>query len=111
MKMQCPICEKGVLKKGKIKETMFGVYLGEFPAEICSNCNESFTDEKTTRAIEEAAKKKGIWGLGKKTKITKTGNSLAVRIPKEIVNFLKLKKGSEAYIHPEKDKIVIESGG
>lgn len=109
--MQCPICEKGVLKKGKIKETMFGVYLGEFPAEMCSNCKESFTDEKTTRAIEEAAKKKGIWGLGKKTKITKTGNSLAVRIPKEIANFLKLKDGSEAYIHPEKGKIVIEAEG
>ena len=107
--MKCPICEKGNLKKGIIKETMFGVYLGEFPAEICNKCNESFTDEKTTRAIEEIAKKKSIWGLGKKTKITKTGNSLAVRIPKEIANFLKLKEGKEAYIHPEKDKIVIES--
>src|SRR3989338_5394431 len=107
--MKCPVCEKGTLKKGKIKEIMFGLYLGEFPAEICSKCSESFTDEKTTRAIEEAAKKKGVWGLGKKTKITRTGNSLAVRIPKEIVNFLKIKEGKEAYIYPEKDKIVIES--
>ena len=109
IKMKCPICGKGNLEKGKIKETMFGIYLGDFPAEICHKCNESFTDEKTTRAIEEAAKKKGVWGLGKKTKITRTGNSLAVRIPKEIVNFLKIKEGKEAYIYPEKDKIVIES--
>ena len=109
--MKCPVCEKGTLKKGKIKEIMFGLYLGEFPAEICNKCNESFTDEKTTRAIEEAAKKKGIWGLGKKTKITKTGNSLAVRIPKEIANFLKLKEGNDAYIHPDKDKLIIESTG
>jgi len=109
--MKCPVCEKGTLKKGKIKEIMFGVHLGEFPAEICSKCSESFTDEKTTRAIEEAAKKKGIWGLGKKTKITKTGNSLAVRIPKEIANFLKLKEGNDAYIHPDKDKLIIESTG
>jgi len=107
--MKCPVCDKGILKKGKIKETMFGIYLGEFPAEICNKCNESFTDEKTTRAIEDVARKKGIWGLGKKTKITKTGNSLAVRIPKEIADFLKLKEGNEAYIHPEKNKIVIES--
>ena len=105
---KCPICEKGHLKSGKIKETMFGIYLGEFPAEICSNCNESFTDEKTTRAIEDSARKKGVWGLGKKTKITKTGNSLAVRIPKEIANFLKLKEGMDAYIHPDKNRIVIE---
>lgn len=109
--MKCPVCEKGTLKNGKIKEIMFGIYLGEFPAEICSKCNESFTDEKTTRAIEEVAKKKGIWGLGKKTKITKTGNSLAVRIPKEIANFLKLKEGNDAYIHPDKDRLIIESTG
>jgi len=107
--MRCPICQNGILRKGKIKETMFGIYLGEFPAEICSNCNESFTDAETTRVIEQVAKKKGIWGLGKKTKITKTGNSLAVRIPKDIADFLKLKEGSEAFIHPEKDKIIIEA--
>ena len=107
--MKCPVCEKGTLKKGKISETMFGVYLGKFPAEICTKCNESFTDERATQAIETAAKEKGIWGLGKKTKITKTGNSLAVRIPREIVKFLNLKEGKEAYIHPEKNKIVIEA--
>jgi len=107
--MKCPICEKGVLKKGKIKEEMFGVYLGEFPADICSKCGESFTDQETTRKIQEIAKEKGIWGLGKKTKITKTGNSLAVRIPKNIVDFLKLKEGKEAYIHPEDKKLIIEA--
>jgi len=88
---------------------MFGVYLGKYPAEICTKCGESFTDEKTTRAIEEAAKEKGLWGLGKKTKITKAGNSLAIRIPKDIADFLHLEEGKEAYIHPEKNKIIIES--
>ncbi|MBI4175566.1 MAG: AbrB/MazE/SpoVT family DNA-binding domain-containing protein [Candidatus Aenigmarchaeota archaeon] len=107
--MKCPVCEKGTLKKGTVKEVMFGVYLGEFPAELCSVCGESFTDERTTRKIEDAAKKKGIWGLGKKTKITRTGNSLAVRIPKEIADFLNLKEGREAFIHPEEKKIVIET--
>ena len=107
-KMKCPICEKGELKKGKIKEYMFGHYLGEFPAQLCTKCNESFTDSETTRKIEEIAKKKGIFGLGKKTKITKTGNSLAIRIPKRIVDFLKLKDGEETYIHPEGNKLVIE---
>ncbi|MDP2750802.1 MAG: AbrB/MazE/SpoVT family DNA-binding domain-containing protein [Nanoarchaeota archaeon] len=106
--MKCPICENGILKKGTIKETMFGVYLGEFPAEICSKCNESFTNSETMQKIEDAAKKKGIWGLGKKTKITQTGNSLAVRIPKELAEFLHLEKGKDAYIHPDKDKLVIE---
>ena len=105
----CPICEKGELRKGKIKEHMFGVYLGEFPADICNKCNESFTDSETTIKIEEAARKNGIWGIGKKTKITRTGNSLAVRIPKEIVRYLKLEEGKEAYIHPDGKKLVIET--
>lgn len=69
---------------------------------------ESFTDEETTRLIQEAAKKKGIWGLGVKTKITRSGNSLAIRIPQKIVQFLKIKEGGETYIHPEKNKLIVE---
>ena len=107
--MKCPVCDKGNLKKGKIKEYMFGVYLGEFPADICAKCNESFMDSETMKKIEEIAKKKGIWGLGRKTKITRTGNSLAVRIPKQIAQHLKLKEGQETYIHPENSKLIIES--
>ena len=107
--MKCPICDKGDLKKGKIKETMFGVYLGDFPANICSSCGESFTDEQTTEQIESSAKRKGIWGLGVKTKIAKTGNSLAIRIPQKIVNFLNLKEGEETYLHPEEGKLIIET--
>jgi YgiT-type zinc finger domain-containing protein len=107
--MKCPICGKGALKKGKIKEEMFGVYLGEFPAEICTKCGESFTDEKITRKIEESAKRKGIWNLEKKTRITKAGNSLSVRIPKQIADYLRLKQGEEVYIHPkDHKKLIIE---
>ena len=85
-----------------------GFFLGEFPTDICDNCNESFTDQETTRKIEEIAKEKGIWGLGVKTKVTKTGNSLAVRIPKKIADFVKLREGEEAYIHPDAGRVVIE---
>lgn len=107
--MKCPVCEKGSLKRKKSKEYMFGVYLGEFDTEVCSACGESFTDAETTRGIEDIAKKKGIWGLGMNTKITKAGNSLVVRIPKKIADYLDLKKGKEAYIHPEANSLVIEA--
>lgn len=107
--MKCPICEKGILNRGKIKEYMFGIYLGEFQADICSKCSESFTDSDTTKRIEESAKEKGIWDLGAKTKITKTGNSLAIRIPKKLADYLKLKNGKEAFIHPENHKLIIET--
>ena len=105
---KCPMCNKGMLKKGKIKEYMFGTYLGEFQADICSKCGESFTDSATIKKIEESAKEKGIWGLSAKTKITKTGNSLAIRIPKKLAEYLKLKNGKEAFIHPENHKLIIE---
>jgi len=52
---------------------------------------------------------KGIWGLSSVTKITKTGNSLAVRIPKKIADYLKLKNGKEAYVHPENNKLIVET--
>ena len=62
-----------------------------------------------TKKIEQVAKKKGIWDLSAVTKITKTGNSLAVRIPKKIVDYLNLKNGEEAYVHPEGNKLVVEA--
>ena len=107
--MKCPICEKGELRSGTAPESLFGVALGTFPAEICDACGETFTDAIATAQIESAAREKGIWGLGKKTKVTKTGNSLSVRIPKEIADYLKLKAGREAYIHPDGNKLVIEA--
>lgn len=61
--MKCPICNKGILKKGKTKEYMYWVDLGEYPADICTKCGETFTDSETTKKIEEAAKKKGIWAM------------------------------------------------
>lgn len=103
------MCEKGYLKKIINKEIIHGVYLGNFPAKKCSSCNEIWTDSKTMRRIEKVAKEKGIWGLGVITKITKTGNSLAVRIPKKIADYLKLKSGEEVYIHPEDHKLIIEA--
>ena len=106
--VKCPICEKGILKKSKESKVFYGIDLGEYPVEKCTKCGEIFTDSNVMREIEKKAKEKGIWGLGKKTKVTRTGNSLAVRIPKEIADFLKLKEGKEAYIHPEGNKLVIE---
>lgn len=107
--MKCPVCEKGKLTKGKAREVLFGVDLGEFPSLICNKCQESFTDEAATRLIEEAAKKKGVWGLGRTTKIAKAGNSIVVRVPKQIAAFLNMKVWQEAFVHPDKDRLVIES--
>lgn len=106
---KCPICEKGTLRPAKEKHVMFGINLGTYPGEKCNKCGEVFTDAKVMEKIEKIAKQKGIWGLGKKTKIARSGNSLAVRIPKRIAKYLGLKEGKEAYIHPEDHKLIIEA--
>lgn len=38
----------------------------------------------------------------------KKGNSLAVKIPKEIANFLKLTVGKETYIRPDNGRLIVE---
>ena len=108
---KCPVCNKGTLRKGKIREEMFGIDLGEYPAEICDSCGESFVDEAAMRKIEARAKELGLWGLAKKVAIAKSGNSLVVRIPADLARFLKLKGGEDALVRPEgREKIVVELG-
>ncbi len=107
--MKCPICNQGELKRRKTEEIMFGTSLGLFDKLVCGHCGESFADEETQAKIEEAAKKKGIWGLGHKTTFAKIGNSVSVRIPKDIVRYLAIKEGQDAFIHPEGNTIIIEA--
>ena len=108
---QCPVCGKGKLRRGKVREQMFGVDLGEYPAEICGSCEESFVDQEAMRKIETRAKELGLWGLAKKVSIAKSGNSLVVRIPADLARFLKLKGGEDALVRPEgREKIVVELG-
>lgn len=60
-------------------------------------------------AIDAKAKELGLWGLEKKGKIGYSGNSLIVRIPKRVAEFMKLKKGEDIVIKPEdKRRLVIE---
>lgn len=106
---KCPICEIGNLKEGNLEEEMFGISLGRYQAEICDNCGESIVDENTMLEIEQKARKLGIWGLAKKIKVVRIGNSLAVRLPADVAKFMKLHEGSEIFLHPEgTTKIILE---
>lgn len=108
---ECPVCGKGKLRRGKIREEMFGIDLGEYPAEVCDSCGESFVDQEVMRKIEARAKKMGLWGLAKKVSIARSGNSLVIRIPAELARFLHLKGGEDALVRPEgREKIVVELG-
>jgi succinylglutamate desuccinylase len=109
MKKKCYMCEKGELVVKKIPYVFHGKDLGKFVMEVCSTCNEQFLDEDTSKKIEVAAKKAKVWGLSRTTKVGKSGNSLDIRIPKDIAQYVGLKQGVQVVIHPEgKDRIIIE---
>src|SRR3989338_2858383 len=105
----CPVCEKGKLIKKKASYSVYSIELGKFPAEICTKCGEQWFSEETAKKIEKIEKEKGLFGLSKQSKISYSGNSLIVRIPKEIAKFLNIKKEKQILIHPEgKNKLAIE---
>ena len=106
---KCYLCGQGTLIRKKVPYSLYGVYVDDFDAEVCSQCGEEFFDEQTSQKITEKVKKKGLWGLSAKTKIGRVGSTLDIRFPKRLIQFLGLKKGGEVTVYPEdKKKIVIE---
>ena len=106
---QCYLCEKGELKKKKIRYTLYGEHIGDFSGELCESCDETFFSEDTSRKITAVTKEKGLWGIGGRTKIGQAGSTLDVRLPRKIIDFLHLKKGQEVTISAEsRRKLIIE---
>ncbi len=106
--MECPMCN-GTLKKGRTEYSYHDIYFGEYDADICDTCGEAFFTEEASDAIDEKAKELGLWGLEARSKVSYSGNSLMVRIPREIAEFLDLEKGDAIRIHPEgKKRLVVE---
>lgn len=104
--MRC-ICGKEA-KKGKISVKVYGIDIGQFEGYKCE-CGEELFDEKTVGEIEKRSMELGIFGLGVKEKVSASGNSLIIRVPKKLAEFLNIKKGSSVYIEPEgKDKIKVD---
>ena len=105
--MKCVICDKGTLKEKTVDYKEFGVSLGKYRGNVCANCGEVFFDSATAKKIQAKSKEMGLFGLAKKTKVAKVGNSLAIRIPKEIADFLNLKKEKEVKIMPKSQSELI----
>jgi len=98
--MKCIACNgKTVTKTVPYKE--FDIFLGNYKANVCKKCNEVYFDEATVDKIQQKSKELGLFGLSKKVKVAEIGNSIAIRVPKEIVNFMNLKKGKEVILQPK----------
>lgn len=102
--MNCALCN-GRTEEKVVEHREFGILVGRFKAHICMHCQEVFFDEKTVDTIQARSKALGLFGLSsKRTKVAQVGNSLAIRIPKDIATFLKLKKEGEVRIIPTNTK-------
>ena len=107
--MKCVMCGKGTLEGKLVEHKEFGISLGKFKAKVCSSCDEAFFYEEIAKKIQVKSKELGLFGLAKKTKVAQVGNSLAIRIPKELAAFIKLTKEKEVRLIPKSThEIMIE---
>ena len=97
---KCDTCEKGTLREQKVEYSLLGQNLGKFDALVCDYCKETVFLGEAFALIEKKAKERGIWGIAAKTRVGTSGNALDVKIPKQMVEFLGLKKGQEVLIEP-----------
>lgn len=106
--MKCVMCNSGLREK-LVEYEEYGTAFGKYKAKVCINCGEVYFDSETVDKIQEKSKKMGVFGIIKKAKVAQVGNSLAIRIPKEIALATGLKKGKEVLIAPSgKSNIKIE---
>ena len=108
--VRCLVCGKGYLKPAEVEQKMCGIGLGTYEGEVCGNCGETFLKGSEMDRAETRARELGLWGLEKKVKIGKSGNSLIVRIPSRIADFPHLQPGREVFLSPEgKNRLVVEA--
>ena len=107
MPEKCPVCGRGVLRQKRVKETMFGVDLGTYDAEVCNDCGEVFFTAQSVDAIEVRARELGLWGIASKVKVARSGNSLVVRIPSPLARYLKIRSGQEVLVAPDKKHTLV----
>ena len=109
--MRCTACAKGTYEHQKVKYDFLGEHIGIFDALVCNKCQETLFESAASNKIEEEVKRRGLWGLRARSKVSKVGNALDVRIPKQLAEFLSLKKGQEIIIEPiDKTKLQIIVG-
>lgn len=99
----------GTLKKSMTNVEFFGIDFGVRSCEVCTKCGSEYLSDAVLEEIEVEVKKKKVFGLEKQAQVTKSGNSLVIRIPPEIVRFSGIKYKDQLRIYPTaKNKIAVE---
>lgn len=99
----------GRLKKSTTEVEFFGIDFGINPCEVCTQCGSEYLSQELIEKIEKKVKKRGFFGLERRAKVTRSGNSLVIRVPREIAKSLKLEKDTDITIYPtEKRRLIVE---
>ena len=99
----------GTLKKSSTNVEFFGIDFGIRTCEICTKCGSEYLDDTILNEIEQEVKRKKVFGLEKQAHVTKSGNSLVIRLPPEIVKFSGIHYKDQIRIYPvAKNKIELE---
>ncbi len=102
----------GKLIKSQCEVEFFGIDFGIKKCEICKECNAEYLDNETMKSIEDEVRKRGIFGLEKLVRVTKSGNSIVIRIPPEIAKFSDINYKSLLRVFPvSKKRIELEVAG
>jgi len=99
----------GNLKKTKVPVEFLGIDFGLWDAEVCVICGSEYLDQDALKEIENEVKARNIFGLERKVSVTKSGNSLVIRIPPEIAVYLGIHYKSTVQLFPvDKDRLEIK---
>lgn len=99
----------GILKLSQCPVEFFGLDFGVKKCEVCTSCNSEYLDDGTMKEVEEEVKKRKLFGMERKVAVTKSGNSLVMRWPPEIAEFLGLHYQDTLRVFPlSKKKIEVE---
>lgn len=104
----CPCGGKLEWKTDKI--IVSGIDCGILDIEYCKKCGEEYLPEESMYIVEEKLKDAEIWGIKRKeATLWKSGNSVLIRIPKEISDNLDLKPDEKVIIYQEgKKRLIID---
>lgn len=102
----------GRLKRSVTEVEFFGIDFGMKEADVCTKCGSEYLSQELMEELEAEVKRRGLFGLERRGRVAKSGNSLVIRIPKEIADSLKIKRDLPIVIYPsEPRKLVVELEG
>jgi hypothetical protein len=100
----------GKLKSSRKRVVQEGIDCGVLDVSECKKCGEEYLPDYSMRTVENRLKAAGLWGVERKeVNFWKSGNSVTIRLPTEVVQKLGLNKIKKGHIYQEgAQKLAIE---